>query len=164
MRFLLAFLLVVGMASAAEAQPVTYPSDGSGSPAGGPVPANLMTFLNGSGKATPVSSANPLPATGGGGGSTAPYSYTGVTGTQSALAVTSATALTVPGTATYAIVQAQGGQVNYSLVSDLTPTASVGFNLYAGQQLMIQGTSLLNAAKFIDATGSTATITVEYLK
>lgn len=101
---------------------------------------------------------------GGGGGGSAPYSFTGVAGSQSALAVATSTALTVPGTATFAQVMAIGGSVNYSLESDLTPTATVGFVLTPGQPLWIQGATVATAARFIDATGSTGTLTVQYFK
>ncbi len=85
-----------------------------------------------------------------------------VAGTQSALAVTAAAALTIPAGANYAAVTAIGGAVNYSLNGDFTPTATVGAPLAEGQQILIKGYATMAEAKFIAATGSTATLFVQY--
>lgn len=110
------------------------------------------------------SASNPCYTQSSGSGS-AP-TYTPVTGTQSALSVSSATGLTVPGTAQFALVTiSSGGNVAFSLNSDYTPTAAQTSNLITyGQPLWLSGASVLSAAKFIDVTGSTATLFIQYFK
>jgi hypothetical protein len=96
---------------------------------------------------------------GGGGGYTKPYQYTPIAGSQYGLSVTTATGLTVPTGALYATIIIEGGQVRYS--STTTPTASAGMLLQPGGPYSFS-ISPLSSLKFIDATGSTATLDVEY--
>lgn len=127
--------------------------------------AGTVAFLDGaSGTGTPlwVSAKNPLPVTSsGGGGGGAPYAATAVAGGQMGLAITTATALTVPATATFALIQVEGTNVRWR-DDGTNPTASVGFLMYAGSTPQIFSGDLA-AVKFIQ-TAATATINALYYK
>lgn len=88
-----------------------------------------------------------------------PYQYTPVAGAQYNLAITSSTALTVPGTATYATVCAKTAAVNYTTDGATTPTSTVGTPLQALACVGISGAAVLTNFRAISATG---TLTVEF--
>ena len=102
--------------------------------------------------------------TGGGSSSpttTTPAALTPVASSQMGLGVVTATALTVPATATTAICTVEGQSVRYR--DDGTdPTASVGSLVAVGSILTLKLTSF-TAAKFIQ-TGATATLDCMYYK
>lgn len=110
-----------------------------------------------------VSTTYPLPVNGSASGA----EITAVAGTQRALAISSATALTVPATATIALIQAQGsnngsGVCLYWQDDGTVPTVSAG-------QILSAGTSMYYAVvglpiKLIAATGATCTATISYFK
>lgn len=107
-------------------------------------------------------SGNPLFTSGGGsGGSGAPYQATAVASSQMGLAVTTATALTVPATATFAYVSVEGTNVRWR-DDGTNPTATVGFIMYAGAAPQLFSGDLA-AVKFIQVA-ATATINVAYYK
>lgn len=88
-----------------------------------------------------------------------PYQYTPVAGAQYNLAITSSTALTVPGTATYAVVCAKTAAVNYTTDGATTPTSTVGIPLAALACVPLSGAAVLTNFRAISATG---TLTAEY--
>lgn len=67
--------------------------------------------------------------------------------------------LTPPEGATYAVVQVNGGSVRY--LRDDDPTASVGMVLYATGTIVVSGAEL-DTIRFINLTGSTSILDVEY--
>jgi hypothetical protein len=79
---------------------------------------------------------------------------------QYALAVSSATSLTVPSGATYAVVCAEGANVRYT-VDGTTPTASTGMPLLQNSCISLQNAATLNKFQAIQQS-STATIDVSY--
>lgn len=104
--------------------------------------------------------------TGGGGGTTNNPSvvtilgacgYTPVAGSQIGLTITSSTPLTIPATATCAVVQAVGGTAYYTTVAAETPTASStgGTQLVAGAALTVPTLPSLQGLHFIGASGVT---------
>jgi len=107
-----------------------------------------------------VNALNPLPVAGSTG---APYAYTPLTPSQNGLGVASATALTIPTGATYAVVCSETQGVRWTWDGTTTPTASVGTPLAAGQCAAFSGAGVLANLKFIQQT-ATATIDVEYAK
>ena len=107
---------------------------------------------------TTCSTVYPLPVTG-----SAPYSYTNLTPSQNALGVVSATSLTVPTGATYAVVCVEGAGVRWTWDGTTTPTSSVGTPIASGQCAAFSGASILAALKFIQQT-ATATLDVEYAR
>lgn len=112
--------------------------------------AQLQSIVSGITAATvPV----PLPVLPG------PYQYTPVAGAQYNLAITSSTALTVPGTATYAVVCAKTAAVNYTTDGATTPTSTVGIPLAALACVPLSGAAVLTNFRAISATG---TLTAEY--
>lgn len=100
---------------------------------------------------------------GAGGGGAGPYSFTPLTPMQSGLAITSATALTVPSGATYAVICAEGQNVRYSTDGTTTPTASVGMLLLQNQCVSFSGSLSLSKFRAIQAA-ATATLDVSYFK
>ena len=82
-------------------------------------------------------------------------------GSQYGLVLTTATALTVPQGALFATVIVETGSVRYS--STATPTATSGMLLTIGGPYTL-AINPLSAVTFIDATGSSGTIDVEYFK
>ena len=105
-----------------------------------------------------VGSAFPLPVTGG-----APFGFTPLTPSQNGVTVVSATALTVPTGATYAVVCVESQAVRWTWDGTTTPTASVGEPIPSGSCVAFSGASVLANLKFIQQT-SAATIDVEYAK
>jgi hypothetical protein len=101
------------------------------------------------------------PTGGGGGGSGPPYATTPL-GYQQLTSVTTSTALTVPGTATYAIVTVEAQTVRYR-DDGVAPTATVGMPLPAQAVLVVGGAAELAAIRFIQATAG-AIIDVSYYK
>lgn len=91
----------------------------------------------------------------------APYNYTPLSPGQHNIALTSATALTIPAGATYAIVQAKTATVEYTTDGTTTPTSSIGMALPAGASVALSGPLVLAAFKAISATG---TLDVEYYR
>lgn len=90
-----------------------------------------------------------------------------VAGTQRALSIATATSLTVPATATTAIIQAQGtnntsGVCLYWQDDGTAPTASAGQQMAAGSVMLYKVTSL--PIQLIAATGATCTATISYYK
>ena len=89
-----------------------------------------------------------------------PYPYLPVAPAQYGVAPTSSTALTVPATARYAVVCAEGSTVRYT-TSGTTPTASVGMPLTAGTCVALSGPTILSS--FL-AYSSSGTMDVEYYR
>lgn len=89
-----------------------------------------------------------------------PFPYTPLTPGQHNLVVSTATGLTIPAGATYAIVQAAGASVKYT-TDGTTPTASVGMTLPSGAALALSGASVLANFRAISSAG---TLDVEYFK
>ncbi len=111
----------------------------------------------------PVSNTYPLPVT----DSTTSGTLTIVAGTQRGLAIASATSLTVPATATTALIQAQGtnnssGVCLYWQDDGTDPTASAGQQLAAGGSMYYHVASL--PIKLFAATGATCVATISYYK
>jgi hypothetical protein len=94
---------------------------------------------------------------------TGPYAYTPLSPSQNGLTVASATALTIPTGATYAVVCIEGAAIRYTWDGTTTPTASVGSPIAAGSCAPFSGAAILANLKFIQVT-ATATIDVEYAK
>jgi hypothetical protein len=93
----------------------------------------------------------------------APYAYTPLTPGQHGLSITTATALTVPTTATYATICASGAAVEYTTDGTTTPTSSVGQPLASGSCVALSGPTVLANFKAIQKI-ATATLDVEYFK
>ncbi len=111
----------------------------------------------------PVNNTYPLPVA----GSTTSGTLTIVAGTQTGLAIASATSLTVPATATTALIQAQGannssGVCLYWRDDGTNPSGSAGQQLTAGGSIFYHVTSL--PIKLFAATGATCTATISYYK
>lgn len=149
--------------SSANPLPVTGGGNAAASPTGAAVPADAdyIGFSSG-GDLVGVSSSNPLPVTGSfSAAATAPYQATAVASSQMGLEVVTATSLTVPATATFALINVEGTNVRWR-DDGTAPTASVGFVMYAGAiPQMFSGD--LAAVKFIQ-TAATATINVAYYR
>jgi hypothetical protein len=149
-KLLCLFLLLgIGVAHAQNSNQPPY------NPAGGMTQGYAVLVDPATG--LPCSGAAPCALNGAG----QPYQYTTLSPSQPGLAVTTATSLTVPAGAKYAFVTVEGGSVRYR-VDGTAPTATVGTLLTVGQQLQYAGN--LSTIKFIDATGSTGTIDVDYYK
>lgn len=94
-------------------------------------------------------------------------SWTAVAGTQTALSIASATAPTVPATATILVFQPQGtnnssGQCLIYRDDGTNPTGTTGIGVGAGQTVTYFVAS--SPIKFIAATGATCTVTITYYK
>lgn len=96
-------------------------------------------------------------ASGGGGG--APYGATPL-GFQ-AITPVAATALTVPATATFAVVQCDVANVRWR-DDGVNPTATVGMILFSGTQWTFSGD--LSVVKFIQTADGAGTLNVSYYK
>lgn len=108
----------------------------------------------------PTSNQFPLP------GGPAINALTAVTGTQRGTAIAAATGMTIPATATVALVQFQGtnnasGQCAFWQDDGTNPTASAGQASPAYTPIWIKASA---AFKAIAATGATCTMTVSYYK
>ncbi len=88
-----------------------------------------------------------------------PYPYTPLPPGQHGLSLSSATKLTVPAGASYAVVQANGGAVKYTTDGATTPTTSLGMTFASGATIYLSGPLML--ANF-QAIASAATLDVEY--
>lgn len=111
----------------------------------------------------PVNTTYPLPVDGTNTGS----SLTIVAGTQRALSIATATALTIPSTATVALIQAQGtnnssGVCLYWQDDGTNPTDAAGQQLAAQGSVYYAVTSL--PIKLIAANGASCTATISYYK
>ena len=92
---------------------------------------------------------------------------TPVAGTQTALSIATATSLTIPATATEALIQAQGtnnssGACLFWRDDGTAPTGTTGQLLSAGTSLWYNVTSL--PVKLIAATSATCAATISYYK
>lgn len=95
--------------------------------------------------------------------STVPYAYTPLSPMQAGVGVATSTALTIPATATYAVVCVSGAAVNYTTDGTTTPTNSVGMPLAATQCVSLVGPAVLAAFRAIQQA-PTATLNVSYFK
>lgn len=128
---------------------------GGGGGGGGGAVTNAGTFA--------VQNTAAIPAGTNAIGSVIQGGRTPVAGAQYGLAVASSTALTVPATATVAVVTIEGAAVRYTSDGATTPTASVGMGPFPiGTTLTFNLVSL--AGVRIIQTNSAATIDVEYFK
>jgi hypothetical protein len=89
-----------------------------------------------------------------------PYPTIPVTGAQYGMTPTSATPLTVPATALYAIACARTAIVNYT-TSGTTPTGSLGLQIAVGACKEFDGPAMLAAVQLFSASGL---VDVEYFK
>lgn len=106
-------------------------------------------------------------SSGGGGVAPAPYTPTVVAGTQRGLAIASATALTIPATATAALISVAGtnntsGVCAYWQDDGTNPTNAAGQPLAAGAYLVYNAVGL--PIKLIAASGATCTANISYYK
>jgi len=90
-----------------------------------------------------------------------PTPYAPLSPGQHNLALTTATALTVPTGARYATVCASGAAVKYTTDGTTTPTSSVGMPLAAGACVALSGPQGLANFRAISASG---TLDVEYFQ
>lgn len=127
--------------------------------------SGVLAYLDGKDQ-VPVSYIRPFPvvlapASGQNSGSmqAAPYAFTPLSPGQHGLAITSAQRLTAPAGATFAVVQANGGNVKYTTDNTTTPTASVGMTLLAGNTLTLSGAAVIAAFQAISSSG---TLDVEF--
>lgn len=101
------------------------------------------------------------------GGAPIPYNPTALAGTQRGAAMATATALTIPATATAALISVAGtnntaGICAYWQDDGTVPTVSAGNPLAAGQYLPYNAVGL--PIKLIAATGATCTFNAAYYK
>jgi hypothetical protein len=92
-----------------------------------------------------------------------PYNYTPLSPMQVNVTLASATSLTIPAGATYAVVCAANQNVTYSIDGTTTPTSSIGTTLASGQCVPLAGPAVIAAFKAIE-TISGATINVSYFR
>jgi hypothetical protein len=90
-----------------------------------------------------------------------PYAYIPLPPGQHNMALSAATALTIPPTARYATVCASGAMVKYTTDGITTPTSTLGQPLIAGQCVALSGAALLTTFRAASANG---TLDVEYFK
>lgn len=114
-----------------------------------------------------VDSTGALKTTAGGGTSPTPFAPTIVAGTQRGVSMAAATALTIPATATMALISVAGTNNNgdvcaYWQDDGTNPTGSAGNPLAAGAYLPYNGSGL--PIKLIQATGATCTFNAAYYK
>lgn len=164
LRILLAICGLILLPSAASAQSV--PSLANVVTTCGTPPStysagqNRPVLQNTSGQVCTVTAGG-----GGGGVPVTPAAITPVAGTQRGLSIASSTALTVPGGATLAVIQAQGsnnssGICLYWQDDGTAPTNSAGQGMSAVQTLVYKGS--LSAIRLIAASGATCTATISY--
>lgn len=111
-----------------------------------------------------VSTSNPLPVT----GSTSSSSLTAVAGAQRNVSMSIATALTVPATATTAVISVNGtnnssGVCAYWQDDGTSPTGTAGQPLMAGAYISNYKVTGL-PIKLIQATGATCTFSASFYK
>ena len=145
-RIALALLCILSLSGIATAQQLQrVPACGEGSPGPGTSPGTQDPTGLFCGKTA-----------------TLPAATTPVAGAQYGLAVASSTALTVPASATAALITIEGTSVRYA-DDGTTPTPSVGQGPFvAGYVITLTGAELA-AARFIQ-TSASATINVSYYK
>jgi hypothetical protein len=90
-----------------------------------------------------------------------PYPYTPLSPGQHTLAITSATALTVPAGARFANVCATTAAVRYTTDGTTTPTSTVGQPLATAACVSLSGAQMIANFRAISATG---TLDVEYFQ
>lgn len=95
--------------------------------------------------------------------SPAQYPFTPLPPRQSNVSIASATSLTAPSGATYAVVQVKVANALYTMDGSTSPTTSIGFPLSVGASLAVSGAAAIAAFKIIGST-SGATMDVEYFK
>lgn len=126
-------------------------------PGGSEVDGKVEMCLNGSNQAVPCGTpTNPVTTT------PVPYGNTPVPPSQMGLGIVASTALTVPATATWALIVIEGAPVRWR-DDGTAPTATVGTPLSVGQTLTLNGAAELAAVRFIQQS-ATATIDVSYYK
>ena len=92
-----------------------------------------------------------------------PFPNSPILGTaQYAVAITTATSLTVPSQATYAVVCVETQAARYT-VDTTTPTASTGMPIAAGSCIALQSNATINRFQIIQQAAS-ATIDVTYYR
>lgn len=117
-------------------------------------------YYNVNGGCTPVATTAPLPVTNpGAAGST---TWTPASPDQHGLTVVASTALTVPTGSTYAVVCSKGGSANYTTDGATTPTGTVGTALAQGACIGFAGVATLSNLRFIQQSGNTSTLDVNY--
>lgn len=125
-------------------------------PGGSEVDGKVEMCLNGSSQAVPCGTGTPLPTT------AVPYGNTPVPPSQMGLGIVASTALTVPATATWALISVEGAPVRWR-DDGTAPTATVGNLLNIGDHLTLNGAAELAAVRFIQQS-ATATLDVSYYK
>ena len=127
----------------------------------------MATYTNDQGQpggATPVRLVNAAGTAfynAGSGGGGAPYAATPKGFQQiSSGTLATATSLTVPGTATYAVVQPANGDVIWRDDGTAPTSAGVGMTLYSGSVWTFSGD--LSVVQFILAAGQTPTLNISY--
>jgi hypothetical protein len=119
----------------------------------------MVTLTDQTGAAVGTS-GNPLYVSGGTGGSTAPYQATPL-GYQQITPLTTASGLTVPATATFAIISVEGSNVRWR-DDGTAPTATVGMPMYAGSAPQVFSGNLATA-QFI-STSTPSTLDIAYYR
>lgn len=127
-------------------------------------------WTNGGGVCIPVEPTTPLPVTPLSGSTpliVTSGAVTAIAGTQTGVAIASATAPTIPATATYILAQAQGtnntsGVCLFWRDDGTNPTTSAGQALASGQAMWRKVTS--DGIKFIQAASATCTVTLSYYR
>lgn len=163
MRFILAALAALFCASVAPAHAQTSPAC-AGSGAYGMIIGGLNAGTCYYIVPNPDGSLNVKPDSG---AASAPYSPTALAGTQRSLAIASATALTIPATATMALISVAGtnntsGVCAYWQDDGTSPTNAAGQPLAAGAYLPYNAAGL--PIKLIAASGATCTANISYYK
>lgn len=92
-----------------------------------------------------------------------PYGWTPVPPMQSGVPTSSVVALTIPSTATYAVVCASGAAVNYSTDGQTTPSNLIGMPLNPGGCVPLFGPSVLAAFKAVQQFRP-AVLNISYFK
>ncbi len=119
------------------------------------------TYVDSDGKNhVPVSVAKPLPVTGSfAAAATPPYAATALAGFQQIVLGAGVATLTIPPTATYAVVNCEAVDVRWR-DDGTNPTGTVGMQLFAGQTLVVG-----NPAAFaVIRTAAGAILNVSYYK
>ena len=163
MKKILATILLLVLAAPAAAQSTATPVVPGANTTSG-CPGNRTPCW------LPNSASNPVYVTPSSGGSATVVTqdpWVAVAGTQRALSIASATALTIPATATFAVIQAQGtnntsGVCLYWQDDGTNPTNAAGQQMSAGQSLVYNVSTL--PIKLIAASGATCTATISYYK
>lgn len=78
-----------------------------------------------------------------------PYNYTPLTPTQNNISIATASSLTVPAGATYAVVQSSGGNAYYTYDGSTPTTSNYSGYLTAGQTIGLSGVAVISAFKIV---------------